>query len=159
MSSLSQKSHYTQVCYKHLSSSHWEHSTGTAPVGNELQLSRPSTSPPTPKMHLSWPGRASTLPVQLSRDGRVLRAHEALPSTTENATEAPSPRLSSLAKHILNILVLPLRMDFGSTKTLVGPQVLISKLSSSDLSPKAFAGERFLEVFCLRIRAFAQFSL
>lgn len=42
------------VCYKLLPSSHWEHSTGVAPVGNELQLSTPSTSPPSPKMHLGW---------------------------------------------------------------------------------------------------------
>lgn len=104
-------------------------------------------------------GRASTLLVQLSRVGR---AREGFPSTTEDAaTEGSKHQTQQPDKAILhlNILVLPLQVDFGSMKTPVGLQVHISKLPSSSVSPKALLGERLLEVFCLGFRAFSQFFL
>lgn len=85
--------------------------------------------------------------MQLSRDGRVGRAREGLPSTAEDATaEGSKKQTQQPDKAILhlNILVLPLQVDFGSTKTPVGLQVHISKLPEQQLISKSpFLGKGF----------------
>lgn len=120
-------------------------------MGNEVQLGRANTSLPTPKMHLSWHGRSIALPGQLSRDGRVGRAHGGFLARTENATtegfkhQAQQPDKAILH---LNVLVLPLQVDFGLTETAAGLRAHISKLPSSNL---------YLQKLCLG-KGFWRFS-
>lgn len=142
------------MCYKPLSSCHWEHSTGTAPVGNEFQLSRPNTSPPNSKMHLRWHRESIPPPCAAQQrwqsgkgTGGTSTAEDATAEGSKQQTQQPDKAILHL-----NILVLPLQVDFGSRKTPAGLQVHISKLPKQQLMSKSpFWGKALGKVLLLEI--------